>query len=95
MRAAGLLILYLLAAWYFDFWPFASGSFRPLDHRHDYHAYFYYPNDKEVYLGRTKGLSNCQVAARSFAYEKNMLSADWGYICCRISRTSPCDIKEK
>ncbi len=27
----GLFILYLFAAWYFDFWPFANGSFRPLE----------------------------------------------------------------
>ena len=27
----GLLILYLLAAWFFDFWPFFYGSFRPLE----------------------------------------------------------------
>ena len=46
-------------------------------------AYFYYPNDREVYLGKYLGASECNSAAVSYANQKNM-SGDWGYVCCTI-----------
>ena len=56
-------------------------------------VYFYYPNDKEEYLGEVTGLSNCQRAVSSKAFDSN--SNDWSYICCLITSSSTCKSKHK
>ena len=54
-------------------------------------VYFYYPNDKEVYLGGTKGASSCGSIAHSFARSKGLQSSDrWSYICYTIEKGSSC-----
>ncbi len=58
-------------------------------------AYFYFPNDKEIFLGRYTGISACQSAASSYAYSKNLSDANWGYICCTIEKGSSCYRKIK
>lgn len=55
------------------------------------HVYFYFPNDKEVYLGTEKGASSCQAAAYSYANSKGLSRhSDWSYICCTIEGGSDC-----
>jgi len=58
-------------------------------------AYFYYPNDKEVFLGKYTGVSACQSAASSYAYSNNISDTNWGYICCTIENGSSCYRKIK
>jgi hypothetical protein len=91
----GLLILYLLAAWIWDFWPFTGGNFRPLEYVHDYNVYFYYPSGKEIYLGQATGLNQCGDLAYSQASKKKVRSSSWGYICCSIRKGSSCYEKER
>jgi hypothetical protein len=93
--AIGGVIIFLLAAWYWDFWPFTGGNFRPIDYDHDYNVYFYYPNNKEVYLGQATGLGQCQNLARSKAANNNIRSTSWSYICCSIRKGSSCYEKER
>lgn len=91
-----IVILYLLFSWIFDFWPFTGGNFRPFSYEHDYNVYFYYPNDKEVYLGQVTGLGSCGAEAYGYASSKNMSrSSRWGYICCSIRKGSNCYEKER
>ena len=53
-------------------------------------AYFYYPNDQEIYLGQMIGASACGSAARSFARRENISSSNWSYICCTVEKGSEC-----
>ena len=89
--------VYLVAAFFLGWWPFSDGDTLPLSKYEDVsvNAYFYYPNDKEVYLGQFRGASACQNAAQSFASSKNMTSASWSYICCTIENGSSCYRKIK
>jgi hypothetical protein len=62
----------------------------------DYNVHFFYPSgNASEYLGQAKGLSECGHRARSFAANKNLSRADWGYICCMISRGSSCYEKHR
>jgi hypothetical protein len=55
------------------------------------HCYFYFPNDKEKYLGQMTGISNCQSAAYHYASQKNLSESDkWDYIACTIRKDSDC-----
>ena len=63
--------------------------------RSDFNVYFYYPNDREEYLGVARGISGCQAEAHAFARSKGMSSADWDYICCRKTRSSECATKHR
>ena len=56
----------------------------------DVNVYFYYPNGREQYLGRTSGASSCGAMARNFASNKNVSHRDWGYVCCTIEDGSEC-----
>ena len=91
-------LVYLGFAFFFSWWPFNNSSdllpFSEYDNV-NVNAYFYYPNDKEVFLGSMKGASACQVAARNYAYSKNIESSNWGYICCTIEKGSSCYRKIK
>lgn len=84
-----LAIAYLFFAWLIGFWPFnnpmKSEEALPLSEYENVrvNAYFYYPNDLEVYLGEYLGASECNSAAVSYANHNN-ISGDWGYVCCTI-----------
>ena len=57
----------------------------------DVNVYFYFPNDREVYLGTTRGASSCGRMSHSYAQSKNLESSDnWSYICCTIRKGSDC-----
>lgn len=88
-----LIILYLVTSWYFSWWPFNETD-RAIENS-DYNAYFYYPNDREEYLGQVSGLNDCQSVAWEKARTLNMVNSDWSYICCRITRSSACASKHR
>lgn len=57
----------------------------------DVNVYFYFPNDREVSLGKVRGASACGDVAYSYAREKNLSRSDrWSYICCTIRKGSQC-----
>ena len=59
-------------------------------------AYFYYPDDREVYLGVVQGISECQSAASNFAASKGFTTSDrWDYICCLKTSSSECATKHR
>ncbi len=88
-----LIIVYLISSWYFSWWPFNETD-RAIENS-QYNAYFYYPNDREEYLGQVDGLSACQSAAWAKARSLSMVDANWSYICCRITRSSSCESKHR
>jgi hypothetical protein len=61
----------------------------------DYNVYFYFPSQSEVFLSQVTGLSQCQTLAHSYAAEKRVSAADWGYICCMIANGSSCYEKHR
>ena len=61
----------------------------------DYNVFFYYPSQEERYLGQASGLNQCQSMANSYASDKEVIEADWGYICCMIAHGSNCYEKHK
>lgn len=61
----------------------------------NFNVYFYYPDNREEYLGLVKGLSACQNAAWSRANSLNMERANWSYICCLKTISSECAEKHK
>ena len=98
MALIGLGFIYLIVAFLIGWWPFNSDNdLLPFSKYEDVsvNAYFYFPDDREVFLGRYKGASSCQVAARNYASSKNMSSANWSYICCTIEKGSSCYRKIK
>jgi hypothetical protein len=57
----------------------------------DVNVYFYFPNDKEVFLGKTRGADSCGSMANSYASRHNLSRGDrWSYICCTIRKGSQC-----
>ncbi len=61
-----------------------------------YNAYFYFPNDREYYLGVANGLDECGSMAYSYAASKNLNSnREWSYICCMIAKGSDCYEKHR
>lgn len=61
-----------------------------------YNAYFYFPDNKEVYLGEAYSLSGCGSMAHSYANRKGLSRGDrWGYICCLIAKGSSCYEKHR
>lgn len=90
----GWLVILVGAAWYFSWWPFedtqrAIGS-------SSYNAYFYYPGGTERYLGEVQGLAGCQSQAHWWAKVEGVHgSSDWSYICCRVTKDSPCASKHR
>jgi len=61
-----------------------------------YNAYFYFPDNKEVYLGEAYSLSSCGLMAHSYANRKGLSRGDgWGYICCLIAKGSSCYEKHR
>jgi hypothetical protein len=75
-----------MAGW----WPFSKNNSNiPV------HAYFYFSNGQEAYLGQHVGASSCQSAAYNYAESKNVSSSNWSYICCTIEKGSDCYRKIK
>ena len=63
-----------------------------------FNVYFYFTDGKEYYLGKSRGLSQCQSMARSYANEKSSDGAsryNWSYICCLQTANSSCAEKHK
>ena len=98
MRLILVIAVYLGVAYWGSFWPFED-KYAPLPYSQyekvDVNAYFYFPDDTEIFLGQFKGASACQSAASNYAYRKNMSNANWSYICCTIEKGSSCYRKIK
>lgn len=61
-----------------------------------YNVYFYYPSEKEVFLGEVEGLAYCGDLAYDFAASKKMdEDSGWSYICCMIANNSDCYEKHR
>jgi hypothetical protein len=60
-----------------------------------YNVFFYYPDQREEYIGEAVTLTSCGSVARGFASSKNMSSASWGYVCCMIANGSSCYEKHR
>ena len=88
-----LIVFYLIAAYFFGWWPLDSTE-RAIDNS-DFNVHFYYPNNKEEYVGYTTGLSSCGSLARSHAYQKGVQNSSWSYICCRVTSDSSCESKHR
>ena len=57
----------------------------------DVNVYFYFPNNKEIHLGRTRGARSCGNISYSYARQKDLSRNDgWSYICCTIRKGSQC-----
>jgi predicted CoA-binding protein len=51
----------------------------------NYNVYFYYPDNREEFLGETQGLDSCGGIAHAYANNHDMSQAEWGYVCCMIA----------
>ena len=75
-----------------DYSDFSCGEIQDAS----YNVYFYFPNDKEYYLGVAEGLSQCGDMAYSYAESKNMsVQTKWNYICCMKAKGSECYEKHR
>jgi len=88
-----IIFAYLGLAWYLSWWPF-NDTERAIE-ASQYNVYFYYPDDREVFVGEADGLEMCRNTARGYAYGRNMIQSDWNYICCRITSSSNCASKHR
>jgi hypothetical protein len=75
MSACGLIVFYLIFAWFWGVWPFNVDDIRPMQHGQGYDVYFSHPGKRGEYLGRVKGLDACAGKAFLRAKEKNI--GDW------------------
>jgi hypothetical protein len=58
----------------------------------NYNVYFNLPDNSELSLGQTTGLSNCASKASDYA---NQHSVPKQYYCCMVTETSSCAEKHK
>lgn len=90
------VIAYLVAALFFDWWPFVGNTLSLRQTEPTYGVFFYTPrNEQEMYLGSVVGLDACRSTARSKAFAMKMQNANWSYICCKQTRSSSCEVKER
>ena len=62
----------------------------------NYNVYFYFPDDREKYLGVSNSLSQCNSMSVNYANQKNISRSDgWGYICCLKTKNSECAEKHR
>jgi hypothetical protein len=62
----------------------------------DYNVYFYYPSEREKYIGQVSTLSSCGETAYDYAYSKSLSDNDgWSYICCMKTEESSCYEKHR
>ncbi len=73
---------------------FLSGCERNLGSS-SFNVYFYYPDNREEFLGQAAGLPLCGSLARSKASSLNMSGANWGYVCCLKTSSSECAEKHR
>ncbi len=98
MRFFILILCYLGFAYFSEIWLFDVVNQKlPFSEyeKVNINAYFYFSDDKEIYLGQYKSASACQTAAKSYAYSKNISNENLGYICCTIEKGSSCYRKIK
>ena len=61
-----------------------------------YNTYFYFPDEREEFLGIATGLSQCGGLAHGYAADHNMSGSDsWSYICCMKTDKSECEEKHR
>jgi hypothetical protein len=60
-----------------------------------FNVYFYYPDQREQYLGVAQGIDQCQAMAGTHAQSLGLTSTDWDYLCCRKTMTSECASKHR
>lgn len=58
----------------------------------NYNVHFNLPDDTEISLGQTTGLSNCAAMASSYAKQYSIPKQ---YYCCMITATSSCAEKHR
>lgn len=57
----------------------------------DVNVHFYLPDQREVYLGQTRGASSCGDMAHNYAARNGLTgNPSWGYVCCTIEDGSSC-----
>lgn len=57
----------------------------------DVNVYFYFSDNREIFLGKTRGAQSCGQMSQSYARRKNV--DGWSYICCTIRNGSQCHEK--
>lgn len=72
----------------------SSGCDRDLESA-TFTAYFYYSDNREVYLGQVSGISACRSAAREKARSLNIENSNWSYNCCLKTWKSECGEQHK
>jgi hypothetical protein len=55
-----------------------------------YNVEFIYPDQREIFIGKSGSLSSCRSMAKSFAKTENILRESWDYSCCMIAEGSSC-----
>ena len=75
--------------------PKMVGLFDFFKRNKSYNVYFYFPDDTERYLGISQSVSDCQSLAINYANNKNIIDANWGYICCLKTKKSECAEKHR
>jgi hypothetical protein len=61
-----------------------------------YNVYFYFPDDREYFVGVADGLDQCGSIAYRYATSKNLTrNQDWSYICCMKAKGSDCYEKHR
>jgi hypothetical protein len=82
MSACGLIVFYLIFAWFWGVWPFNEEDIRPARHGKGYEVFVSHPDNREEYLGRVKGLDACAGKAYLWVKKKNIAgSKNWNYKC--------------
>jgi|SaaInlStandDraft_5_1057022.scaffolds.fasta_scaffold197440_2 hypothetical protein len=95
MSACGLIVFYLIFAWFWGVWPFNGEDIRPMQHGQGYDVYFYHPDKREEQLGRVEGLDACAGKAYLWAKDKNLIdSNEWRFKCCLNRKGLKCYEKE-
>lgn len=61
-----------------------------------YNVFFYYPDNRELYLGQSTSLSQCNAVAVGHANTEDLSrNSGWGYVCCLIAQGSACYEKHR
>ena len=68
-------------------WLWSAGDETQIE-RAEYNVNFYYPTRTARYLGKARGLNQCQDMARSYAISEEVADAMWYYDCCMIAHAS-------
>jgi hypothetical protein len=86
----GWAVVYLVAAYFFAWWPFDDGTL-PLSNYEDVDVNtYYFPDGREAYLGKMRGASACGAASHSYAKKHQISDQGWSYVCCTARKGSEC-----